>query len=181
MTSSNEWVSTSAPYIRPRPKNAGDAWAAEAASQGSVGRQALTAAGREAAPSVIAEILGIAAGETVIARHRTIYADDVPVELAATYYPLAVAAGTALAEPRKIKGGAVTLLAELGYATARVREDITARMPTSEERMALELANDEPVLILARLSLDESGRPLQADLMVSPAKFRRLQYELKVT
>jgi GntR family transcriptional regulator len=180
VTSSNEWVSASAPYIKPRPKMDGDAWAVEAAAQGSVGRQTLTAAGEERAPSSIAGYLGLAAGEAVIARHRTIYADDTPVELASTYYPLAIASGTALAEPRKIKGGAVTLLAELGYATARVREDITARMPTTEEQAALDAPADEPVLILTRLSLDENGRPLQADLMISPAKFRRLQYELKV-
>ena len=64
--------------------------------------------------------------------------------------------------------------------TALVREEVTARLPTAEEQAALHISAEEPVLVLIRLSLDEGGQPLQADLMISPAKFRRLQYELKV-
>lgn len=180
MTSNNEWTSASMAYVIPHA-GSGDAWAAEAASQGRRGTQNLAHAGEVAAPVAIAQALGVEEGAAVVVRRRVIRLNEAPVELADTYYPTCVASGTPLAEPRKIKGGAVNLLADLGYATARVREDITARMPTDHERSELLMADNEPVLVLERVSIGSDGQPIQADVMVTPASLRRLRYELKVT
>ncbi|WP_329390161.1 GntR family transcriptional regulator [Streptomyces sp. NBC_01716] len=180
MASDNEWISTSADYIKPRSPEAGDAWAEEAASKAAVGRQSLTGAGEVHPPASVAESLGLAVDETVIARQRIMYADDAPVEIANTYYPAAIAKGTPLAAPRKIKGGAVACLANLGYTAARVIEDITARPALEAERDQLNLGEHEPVVVIERLTLDSSDRPIQADVMVAPAALRRLRYELKV-
>jgi DNA-binding GntR family transcriptional regulator len=168
------------PYVTPHAGN-GDAWADEAASHGARGTQSLAHAGEVAATGVIAEALGVQEGDAVVVRRRVIRLDDAPVELADSYYPGRVASGTPLAEPRKIKGGAVNLLADLGYTTARLREDITARMPTDHERSELQMADNEPVLVLERVSIGRDGQPIQADVMVTPARLRRLRYELKVT
>lgn len=75
-------------------------------------------------------------------------------------------------------GGTVTLLAALGYVGARVREDVSARMPSEEERDLLGTSPDEPVLRLTRLTLDRDGRPIQVDAMTMPASRRRLRYEI---
>ncbi|MCX5138338.1 UTRA domain-containing protein, partial [Streptomyces sp. NBC_00338] len=128
-----------------------------------------------------AHAFGLKTGETAVVRGRVIYADETPVELADTYYPREIAEGTPLAEPRKIKGGAVTLLAELGHITDRIIEDVTARPASESEQQQLQLAAHEPVVVIERLSLDESGRPVQADVMVAPARLRRLRYEMKVS
>jgi DNA-binding GntR family transcriptional regulator len=47
--------------------------------------------------------------------------------------------------------------------------------------MQLNLSAQEPVVVIERLTLDSSDRPIQADVMVAPAKLRRLRYEMKVS
>lgn len=180
MASGNEWISTSANYLKPRAAGAGDAWGEEAASHAQVGKQQLTHAGEIAPPPAVAESLQIDLDDVVVARQRIMFADGTPVELADTYYPGWVASGTALAEPNKIKGGAVTYLASLGHKAARVIEDVTARVATASEAAELQLTSPEPVVVIERLTLDAANRPIQADVMVAPATLRRLRYEMKV-
>ncbi|GLP64278.1 hypothetical protein TUSST3_08980 [Streptomyces sp. TUS-ST3] len=177
---SDEWVSASAPYVAPRHNGASDAWTEESAKHGQQGGQKLTFAGEISAPAEVTESLGVPEGTVVVVRKRVITLDDEPIELTDTYYPAAIAAGTALAEPRKIKGGAVTLLTQLGHNPDRVHEDITARMPSEAERAALRLSDRDPVLILRRTTTDKEGDPIQVDLMTMPARGRRLNYEMQV-
>ncbi|MCD0447605.1 UTRA domain-containing protein [Actinocorallia sp. API 0066] len=172
------WTSTSVPYITPGSK---DVWAEEAAARGGKGSQRIAYAGETVAPADIAHLLGLGDDGAAIVRRRVIYLDERPIELTDSYYPPAIAAGTALATPAKIRGGAVTLLAELGHAGAHVQEEVTARPPTPEERDLFALTETEPVLTLTRLIRDDADRPVQADVMVTPARSTRLRYELKVT
>ncbi|MEU6509100.1 UTRA domain-containing protein [Streptomyces sp. NPDC046942] len=178
--SDSTWVSTSMPYLTPRQKGQPDAWGAEAAARGGKGSQRIVQAGEVPAPEQVAALLGVAAGEMVVVRRRVIRLDDVPCELTDTYYPVSIARGTRLAGKGKIPGGAVTLLAELGYVGTRVREDVTARMPGTEEREILRLEPDQPVLSLSRVTLDKDDRPIQVDMMVMPAHRQRLRYELRI-
>jgi len=177
---SDEWVSASAPYVAPRHTGARDAWTEESATRGRKGGQKLTFAGEIPAPPEVAEAFGISERDTVVARKRVITLDDEPIELTDTYYPSTIAAGTPLAEPRKIKGGAITLLSNLGHDSERVHEAVTARMPTEAEREALRLGDRDPVLILSRIAADSEGEPIQIDLITMPARGRHLHYELKV-
>lgn len=177
---SDEWVSASAPYVAPRHTGASDAWTEESAKHGRKGGQKLTFAGEIPAPSEVAEVFGIEEGGASIARKRVITLDGEPIELTDTYYPASVAAGTALAEPLKIKGGAVSLLAQLGHVPARVHEDVTARMPTEAEQEVLRLGDRDPVLVLRRVTTDTEGDPIQVDLMTMPARGRHLNYEMQV-
>ncbi|MVO84634.1 UTRA domain-containing protein [Streptomyces sp. p1417] len=178
--SDSTWVSVSMPYLTPRGAGQSDAWGAEAAARGGKGSQRITHAGEVPAPEEVSALLGLAAGETVVVRRRLIQLDDAPCELTDTYYPASIARGTRLAEKKKIPGGAVTLLAQLGHIGARVREDVTARMPTADEREALLLGPDEPVLRLSRVTLDGDNQPFQVDLMVMPAHRQRLRYEIRI-
>ncbi|MFJ3042657.1 MULTISPECIES: GntR family transcriptional regulator [Streptomyces] len=178
--SASSWVSTSLPYLAPQEEGRGDAWAAEAEAQGRRGTQRILHAGEVPAPAEVARLLGVDEGEPVVVRRRLILLDGLPNELTDTYYPLAVARGTALARTAKIRGGAVTLLAELGHIGVLVREDVTATMPDEEERRTLEGAPDEPVLRLVRVTLDREGHPIQVDRMVMPALRQRLRYEIEI-
>ncbi|WP_059045698.1 GntR family transcriptional regulator [Streptomyces acidiscabies] len=177
--SSSDWVSSSVPYVAPRENGQGDAWQEEAAARGGVGSQRVVRAGKVPAPPGVAALLMVDEGATVVVRQRVIYLDDHPVELTDTYYPTEVAHGTRLEETRKIRGGAVTLLAELGYSAHRVREDVSARMPTDAERQVLDLSDVEPVLCMTRLTTDSDGRRFQVDESVYPATGQRLRYELE--
>lgn len=140
----SEWISTSVPYLAASPGARGDAWAAEAAAEGRRGIQRIVQAGEVEAPGPVAELLGTPAGQSVIARRRIMYLDGEPCELTDTYYPVDIAGGTGLAETAKIPGGAIRLLADLGYVGVRVREDVTARQATEHEREQLRLTAGNP-------------------------------------
>lgn len=178
--SDSTWVSTSMPYLTPRRMGRPDAWGAEAAARGGKGSQHIAYVGEVPAPEEVAALLGLATEETVIVRRRVIQLDGEPCELTDTYYPVSIARGTLLAEKGKIPGGAVSFLAERGHVGVRVREDVTARMPGVEEREALHMGPDEPVLRLSRVTLDGDDQPIQVDMMVMPAHRQRLRYEIRI-
>ncbi|MBA6439781.1 MULTISPECIES: GntR family transcriptional regulator [Streptomyces] len=177
---SDAWISSSMPYLRPVEGGQGDAWGEEAAARGGRGTQRILHAGEVPAPAVVARLLGLEDGDTVVVRRRIMYLDEQPCELTDSYYPAHIAAGTGLAGTAKIRGGAVALLAELGHVGRRVREDVTARMPAAQERELLRTGAEEPVLCLERVMLDAHERPLQADLITMPAQRQRLRYELRM-
>lgn len=179
--SDSMWVSTSMPYLKPRAKGQPDAWGEEAAARGGTGTQRIAHAGEVPAPADVADLLGIAPGDPVVVRRRIIELDGEPCELTDTYYPVTIARGTPLAGTAKIRGGAVTLLASLGHVGVRVWEDVTARMPTTEERTTLRLDPSAPVLRLHRVTLDHEGHPIQADLMLMPAHRQQLRYEIDIS
>ncbi|MFF9116572.1 GntR family transcriptional regulator [Streptomyces massasporeus] len=178
--SASRWISTSTPYLTPRERGQGDAWSADAAAQGRRGSQRIVHAGEVQAPAEVALLLDVPDGEPVVVRRRLILLDDEPNELTDTYYPLAIARGTPLAGTAKIRGGAVTLLAELGHVGELVREDVTAGLPDEQEQEALRLAPTEPVLRLTRLTLDGDDKPIQVDHMVMPAQRQQLRYEIRI-
>ncbi|MFC8074603.1 GntR family transcriptional regulator [Streptomyces sp. NPDC057307] len=178
--SADAWISTSMPYLTPRRDGQPDAWGAELAARGRRGGQRIVGAGEVAASGEVAGLLGIDTGEAVVVRRRVMVLEDVPCELTDTYYPASIARGTRLAGTAKIPGGAVTLLAELGYTGVRVQEDVTARMPDEEEREALRTEPGEPVLRLVRVTFDAADRPIQADVMTMPAHRQRLRYEIRI-
>ncbi|RZB16414.1 UTRA domain-containing protein [Streptomyces sp. F001] len=178
--SASSWVSTSLPYLKPRDAGNGDAWGAEAATQGRRGTQRILQAGEVSAPTDVAKLFVIPEGAPVVVRRRLILLDDVPNELTDTYYPIGIARGTRLVETAKIPGGAVTFLAGLGHVGALVCEDVTAGVPDEEERKTLRTAPEEPVLRLTRLTLDRDDQPIQVDRMVMPAHRQRLRYQIRI-
>lgn len=118
------------------------------------------------APAEVQDALRLEPCASVILRHRLMTLHDVPVELSWSYYPAAIAAGTALTERKRIRGGATELLGQLGYAPVSYEERITARLPTTAELELLDLPDDVPVLRQLRVLLTESGQPVEATVMV---------------
>ncbi|MBM7088309.1 UTRA domain-containing protein [Streptomyces sp. SID9913] len=178
--SDGTWISTSLPYLTARPAEQPDAWTDEAQARGGTGTQRIVHAGETAPSEEVSTLLGLSPGETAIVRRRVIELDGEPCELTDSYYPTFIARGTRLAQKKKIPGGAVSLLAALGHTGARVQEDITARMPSPEEREVLRLGPGQPVLRLSRVTFDGNNRPIQADMMVMPAHLQRLRYEMRI-
>ncbi|WP_425412619.1 UTRA domain-containing protein [Micromonospora halophytica] len=165
------------PYVTP---GSGDAWAVESAQRGSVGTQRLLEVREMSPPADVALALRLEAGASVIVRRRLMLTDGQPVELTDSYYPASIARGTALGELRKIRGGAVSLLAEMGYRPERVTEDVYTRLPTETEREALGLARGEWVLGLTRLLRTAEDVPIELSVMTMVPQGRRLRYELIV-
>ncbi|OZM70704.1 UbiC family transcriptional regulator [Amycolatopsis antarctica] len=175
MTSPGPWTSVSMPYVSGQP---GDAWGAEAAEQGGTGTQKLLSVDEMAASATVADMLGLNVGEAVVVRRRLMLFNGHPVERVDSYYPANIARGTRLAEPRRIPGGAVALLAGLGHPPRRVREDVSARLATPDERAVLELDDPSCVLLLARALVTENDLPVEVSVMTMVADGRRLRYEL---
>jgi DNA-binding GntR family transcriptional regulator len=174
-----QWTGASAPYIRP---NQGDAWGKEAASRGQAGTQRILFAGEADAPPDVAAALDLTGGQSVILRQRLILLGDTPVEIASSYWPLSVAAGTALAAAGKVRGGAPTLLADLGYEPQGVTENVRTRPATPEELVALAMSDaSEWVLTLRRTITDDSDRPYEVFVSVAPGRIGQLNYSMKVS
>lgn len=174
----NRWTGSSTPYIQ---SGQGDAWGKEAAERGRSGTQRILGAGSQPAPLAVAEAMGVALGEPVVARQRLILLDEKPIEYANSYWPTSVAAGTQLEATGKIRGGAVSLLAELGYRPGTVSEDVQTRPPTQEEADVLQLAsNSEWVLTLTRTIATPDGQPYEVSVLVSPGRIGRLHYSMEV-
>ncbi|MFG1824658.1 GntR family transcriptional regulator [Microbispora bryophytorum] len=172
-----KWASVSTPYIQPHRAGQADAWAKEAAQHGRKGTHRLGEVAEQPAPPDIAERLQLAPGDQMIVRRRIVLLDDQPVELADSYYPAAIARGTRLAEPRKVAGGAVTLLAELGYEPRHAEEDVHARPASADERQALGLDEHGWVLVLTRTLRAMNGRPVEVSVMKMNPQGRYLRYE----
>ncbi|MFJ6363467.1 UTRA domain-containing protein [Streptomyces globisporus] len=171
------WSSTSLPYVLPKSDGQADTWSDDTSGQPT--SQHLLEVAEVTPPARIASALALGQGERAVVRRRLMKRGDRPVELTDSYYPLTVAAGTALAEKRKIKGGAPTLLAELGYLPRHVTEEVETREPSASEIASLELEPGEPVLVLCRLTTAQNGSPMEASLMT----MRRgaiLRYEIEV-
>ncbi|WP_281356307.1 GntR family transcriptional regulator [Acrocarpospora macrocephala] len=168
------------PYLRPRTLEQREAWAEQAASAGRRGTQRIVEAGEVTPSDLVAELLRLRSGEAAVVRRRVIYLDDTPIEMTDSYYPAAIARGSALTDPQPIRGGAVTLLASLGHLGRRVVEEVAARLPTEQERHVLTIDTGDPILMLTRVVFDSHDEPIQADVMIAPARAQRLRYEMVI-
>ncbi len=178
--SEDRLASRSVPYIAGQSPTdqPGDVWAQEAAEQGGVGTHQILSAGSGPAPLDVAAMLGVQPGDTVIGRRRLVLFNNQPVEIADAYWPADIAADTPLAETAKVPGGTAKWLADHGHITERVHEEITARLPVSEEQEHLSIGHDQPVLILRRTSYDSTGRPFEAAVMTLRADRHTLAYDI---
>lgn len=166
----DDWRRRSDPYLTPPPIGRhGDAWSQESAQRGRRGTQRLIEVAQAVPPTRVSEGLRIVGTDVAVVRRRLMLLDDQPVQLADSWYPLAVAAGTGLIEPRKIRGGAVALLAELGYTPDTVREEWGSRTATAEECLALGLATGAKVDTMFRVLETSSGVPYEVSSEVWPA------------
>lgn len=129
------------------------------------------------APEEIAERLGIAPGDTVVIRDRRYLANNEPVESAVSYVPVDLARGTVIAQPDSGPGGIYARLEEAGHTLDHFREEVGARMPTPDERRALQLSPGVPVLTLVRTAYDTEGRAVEVCDTVKAAYAYVLEYD----
>ena len=154
---------------------------AEAAQQGLEASQHLRFLGTAPAPPDVAERLGIEEGAPAHVRRRTTYIDGRPNQLADSYYTLAIAeAVPALKDEDTGPGGGFARIEEAGYQLARIREEITLRMPVGPEISVLELREGTPVADLIRTAYDEQGRPLEVMVAVIAGDMVTFNYDFPV-
>jgi GntR family transcriptional regulator len=140
---------------------------AEAAEQGYTATQLIREIVDAPAPEAVADRLNIPAGEMVLVRRRTTLINGRPNQLADSYYPADIAGKVPqLRQEETGPGGGFARLEDAGYKLATIREEVTVRMPTGPESVALALPEGTPVAVLTRTTKDQSGRPVEVMLAI---------------
>lgn len=105
-----------------------------------------------AAIEAVRQRLGLRKGTRVVRRSRRYLIDSEPVELAVTCIPAKIAHGTPMAGTDTGPGGVYARIEESGHKLTSFTEEVTARMPSPEERRRLRLETGTPVLIVIRVA-----------------------------
>ncbi|MGD9987133.1 GntR family transcriptional regulator [Pseudonocardia sp.] len=126
----------------------------------------------------VRERLRLSDGDAVLVRSRRYLADDRPIEVAVSYLPAEIAEGTPIAAVNTGPGGIYARLEDAGHTLDHFVEEVTARMPTADERRRLELADGVPVLVVVRTAFDTTGRPVEVCDTVKAAPAYVLEYEV---
>jgi GntR family transcriptional regulator len=167
-------------YSRSRWRGGTSVLVAEAQQQGRTAEQLIRELAEIPAPDAVAERLGVEPGTPVWVRRRTTLIDGRPNQLADSYYELALVDGTAIMQEDTGPGGGFARLEERGIRLGRIREDISVRMPTGPETVALELPPGTPVIDLARTTCDADGRPVEVMLAVIAGDMATFSYDFPI-
>ncbi|MEU6336309.1 GntR family transcriptional regulator [Streptomyces cellulosae] len=131
----------------------------------------------ETAPAYVSVALDLAAGDLVCVRRRRFVLDDKPVQVATSYLPLSLVAGSAITQEDTGPGGTYARLAELGHEPAHFREEIRSRMPSPDEVAQLSISPGTPVILICRTAFTEEGRPVEVNEMALDAGSYVLEYD----
>jgi DNA-binding GntR family transcriptional regulator len=136
----------------------------------------LVQAGVKLAPPHVIALLGLKPGDRAFVRQRLLTDEGEPVELASSWLPLELAAGTDLASPDLLNESIRHHL----QARKKIRldhavEQITARHPEGEEAALLRVAPDAPVLSVIVTAYDATARPIQVSDLVLPGQRHELR------
>jgi DNA-binding GntR family transcriptional regulator len=143
-----------------------DPWAEQVLKQGNTPDETV-AVTIEAAPKDIADRLGIDVGASVVVRRRERFVDGRLVQIADSYFPEEVAAGTLLTSPYPVhvRGG---ILAASGIHQVRRRDEIIPIIPTDEQRERLRLTGQVAVCEVTRTGYDADGRAVRVMVTLAP-------------
>jgi GntR family transcriptional regulator len=117
-------------------------------------------------PQHVVEALQLPAGSNVVCRARLLRAEGgQPIELSTSWFaPQLAQEAPRLLEPKRLFGGTAKYLAEVtGRQPAYARDQVAARLATTEEGRLLELASPAAVLVYRLTVYDPADAPIQFD------------------
>ncbi|MFI6981530.1 GntR family transcriptional regulator [Embleya sp. NPDC050154] len=129
-----------------------------------------------AAPRQVARALGLDSQDLVLVRSRRFLVDEKPVQLATTYYPASLVAGSAITQQNTGPGGAYARLAELGAEPVQFVEELRSRMPSGTEADLLALPAGTPVMEICRTAFTADGDRVEFNQMLLDAGSYVLEY-----
>jgi GntR family transcriptional regulator len=154
-----------------------DTFAQQVEAQGKTARQVSTVE-VVSADSEIAARLSVEPGQRIVVRRRVMFADDEPLQLGDSHYPLDIVSGSKIMNPADIVEGTDQVLEDLGHTPTRYEDEITCRMPLAEEIIALGLRAGVPVNRLLRTTFDQNDRPVEVYIAILPADRHILLYDV---
>jgi len=155
---------------------------AEVIRQGRTPRVDCTSIERVSPPSDVAERLGLnEATDTVVRRENWYYADSDPIQVGITYIPWEIVKDSVLATHANTgKGSIYGRFEDLGYPITRIREEVSARMPTPDEAKRLAIPYGVPVIEVLHTGIDDKGRRFEVTRFIMRADFNGLDYNMPV-
>jgi GntR family transcriptional regulator len=153
---------------------------AEVQEQGHTADQLIRELAEVPAPAPVAQRLGIAPDTTVWVRRRTTLIDGRPNQLADSYYELALVEGTPIMQEDTGPGGGFARLEEQGVRLNRINEELSVRMPTGPESVALQLPPGTPVVDLVRTTYAANERPVEVMLTVIAGDMVTFSYDFPI-
>lgn len=158
---------------------------AEGEAQGYQSKNQLLGVETTAAPEEIAKRFNVEPGTPLVRRRVLTTADSEPMKTTTSYYPVKLARGTPLAEPRLIRGGSSRLIeAEDGPIRRHIAEfveELELRMPTPDEAEALIIPQGVPVARVFRTMRDADGAVLEVLDSLLPGDRYLLRYTIDVS
>lgn len=155
----------------------GDQWSVDVQDQQRKPQQDVEVSLVKQPPDIVSERLAIAPGTLVVVRRRVRLVDEIPFQLADSYFVEELVRGTLLMEPgdQSAPGG---LLASIGHPQVRYRDEIRVRMPLKDEATRLHLAPGTPVAEHIRTGYAEDGTSLRVMITIVPGDRHVMIYEL---
>jgi GntR family transcriptional regulator len=151
-------------------------WISEAERRSQKGSNRIIEVAEVVPPVRVREVLNLDEDGTAVMRWRVGLLNGSPAELVRSFYPVALARGTRLADRKKIPGGSPTLLDSMGYPSRGQDDVVGTRLPTSEEYELLELPGDIPVLDIFRVVYSNDRRPIEVTELVKPGHIYKMAY-----
>jgi GntR family transcriptional regulator len=145
----------------------------EAGLQPSVSTEIRIEPAREAE----ATALGIATGDEVCVRERVMRGDDEVLQLATSYLPRALTAGTAIERQNTGPGGIYARLEEAGYQLTRYTEQVSIGRASDREARLMGLSAGEPVFRVRRTAW-AGDRAVEVNNITITGNRYELLYEL---
>jgi GntR family transcriptional regulator len=133
------------------------------------------------APAQVADAFGLSPQDPVLVRSQLALLDGEPAELVWNYYPIDIARASILASLRLLPDGSPAALTALGFPLRNVVDHVSVRPATVAESVTLGLPGDVPVLRQFRVAYAESGRAVEATVMIKSGQRFEIRYDVPLT
>lgn len=130
----------------------------------------------ESASDEVADALGLEPRAEVLVRDRVMFADDRPVQLAASYLPRALTTGTAVELENTGPGGVYARLEEAGHVLTGFAEVVRIGLASEHEAERLDVPVGAPVYRIHRTARTATGA-VEVNLITAPGERYELYYE----